>query len=284
MSRLTALIDRMFEYGDRPCIEDADVAYSYTQTLTTCLQCDASFDKRNIQPGCVIGLQADHSVQSAAVLFAALLRACIVVLIPRDADASALIEEFCIEQLFSMDAEGQLQQRIIGPPKPHAVIDELRGTGQGGIVVFGDNAAGRQEAALQSTESFLARFAASECPFRTLAVLTFDRIGGLESLFYTLTNGGTLIVTRQRDPETICALIESHRVEVLPASPDFLRIFCATALPLDRDLSSLKVITTGSEAVDATTLGLIQKLLPHVRIAQGRPAISSIPHVVRNRL
>lgn len=256
MSRLTALIDRMFEYDGRPCLEDGDEAYTYSQTLAACLQCDASFDSLQIRPGCVIGLQADYSLTSAAVLLAALLRACIVVLIPKDRDVSACVDEACVEELLSVDAAGQVQRSSVGPPRPCPLLDESRAAGHGGVVRFSWDDSGRPVAALQSIENLLAQLGTPERPVRTLGFLMLDGMAGLEALFYTFSSGGSFIVARACDPDSILALIESHRVELV----------------------------IGCEPLDADTLGLIHSRFPHVHVAREGHTLPGITHELRNGL
>jgi acyl-coenzyme A synthetase/AMP-(fatty) acid ligase len=75
-------------------------------------------------------------------------------------------------------------------------------------------------------------------------------------------------VPSQRNPHTILSLIESHRVQVLPTSPSFLRLVCALPDDFTRDLSSLEVITYGSEPMDPTTLKRIHERFPTTEIVQ----------------
>jgi acyl-coenzyme A synthetase/AMP-(fatty) acid ligase len=120
---------------------------------------------------------------------------------------------------------------------------------------------------------------------RTLAFLLFDHIAGLDTLFYTLRNGGTLVFTDRRDPAAILALIAEKRVEVLPTSPSFLRLLCASAQTLRSDLSSLKVITYGSEQMDASTLERVNEYFPTAEILQkyGTTELGSPRTVSRSR-
>jgi len=86
-------------------------------------------------------------------------------------------------------------------------------------------------------------------------------------LFYTLSSGGTLVIAERRDPDSVGRLIESHGVEVLPASPSFLRLLCLTA-DGHRNYSSLKIITYGSEPMDPNTLARVNERFPNVQISQ----------------
>jgi acyl-CoA synthetase (AMP-forming)/AMP-acid ligase II len=121
---------------------------------------------------------------------------------------------------------------------------------------------------LQSLERFLHKFDKPGRRYRTLAFLLFDHVAGIDTLFYTLASGGTLVTTRDRTPDAICELIESARVEVLPASPSFLRLMCLRAGASDRDLGTLKIITYGSEPMDPSTLARLGSQFPNAEIIQ----------------
>ncbi len=90
----------------------------------------------------------------------------------------------------------------------------------------------------------------------------------MDTLFYTFFNGGCLVVTRSRTPGAVCALIESARVQVLPASPSFLRLLLMAGDAANADLSSLKVITYGSEPMDPSTLERLNQRFPHLALTQ----------------
>ena len=71
-----------------------------------------------------------------------------------------------------------------------------------------------------------------------------------------------------RDPKRVCALIEAADVQVLSTSPSFLRLLWASGAAEGRNLSSLAVVTYGSEPMDAATLRRINELFPAARISQ----------------
>jgi len=87
-------------------------------------------------------------------------------------------------------------------------------------------------------------------------------------LLYTLAAGGALVVASDRAPGPICALIEAAEVQVLSTSPSFLRLLWASGAADGRNLSSLAVITYGSEPMDAGTLRRINELFPAARVSQ----------------
>ncbi|MNN17395.1 putative acyl--CoA ligase YhfT [compost metagenome] len=101
-----------------------------------------------------------------------------------------------------------------------------------------------------------------------MSFLLFDHIGGLNTLFHTLSNGGTVICPNARTPQDICALIEKHRVEILPTSPSFLNLLLMTQAYQNYDLSSLKVVTYGTEVMPEYTLKQLHSTMPNVQLKQ----------------
>jgi long-chain acyl-CoA synthetase len=99
-------------------------------------------------------------------------------------------------------------------------------------------------------------------------MLLLDHIGGLNTLFYVLSNAGTIVAVDNRDPERICSAIARHRVELLPTSPTFLNLLLISEAWKRHDLSSLRRITYGTEVMPARTLQRLHEILPKVDLLQ----------------
>ena len=56
----------------------------------------------------------------------------------------------------------------------------------------------------------LEKFKTRKLALRTLNFLLFDHWGGLNTMFYILSNNGVVIATKDRNPENICKLIEKY--------------------------------------------------------------------------
>jgi acyl-CoA synthetase (AMP-forming)/AMP-acid ligase II len=159
--------------------------------------------------------------------------------------------------------------RTDGPGGPdHPLLAGLRERGGSGLVLFSSGSTGTPKAILHETERFLRKFDAAGKPMRTLAFLLFDHVAGQDTLFYTLAAGGCLVLPTSRDPERIARLVESARVEVLPASPTFLKLFCLSGAHERHDLSSLRIVTYGSEAMPPATLARVNEVFAGARIVQ----------------
>ncbi len=120
--------------------------------------------------------------------------------------------------------------------------------------------------------------------YRTLIFLLLDHIGGINTLLHGLCHGGTLVTTSERNPDTVCAAIEAHRIELLPTTPTFLRLMLIADAVRHHDLSSLKIITYGTEPMPASTLAAVREVLPRVRFKQtyGLSELGILPTRSRN--
>jgi long-chain acyl-CoA synthetase len=151
---------------------------------------------------------------------------------------------------------------------PSPLIGELRARAHPGIIFFSSGTTGRPKAILHDFTNFLARYAVRRAPLRTLNFLLFDHAGGINTMLHTLFNGGVVVVPSGRTPESVAADMVRHDVELLPATPTFLRmmllegVFDSTAFP------KLRVVTYGTERMDRGTLDRLCAKLPGVDFRQ----------------
>jgi len=268
MARLVRLLEGLGSRGDLSCIYCDGRWHSYADLAGRVTVWRNYLTTVALEPGSVIGFEADYSLDSIAFLLAAWAEQLIVALVPRDTDPESYLAAACAVGNFAFPASGS----PVWTPRPthagHPLIAELNSTGDAGVIIFTSGSTGRAKAALHSVERFLHKFDRPGRALRTLAFLRLDHVAGLDTLLYTLVAGGGLVVPLDRDPKRVCALIEAAGVEVLSTSPSFLRLLWASGAAEGRNLSSLAVVTYGSEPMDAATLLRINELFPAARISQ----------------
>ena len=151
----------------------------------------------------------------------------------------------------------------------HPLMEQLRAADRAGLVLFSSGSTGRPKAILHSLPELLAKFRKLRHCYRTLTFPLFDHIGGFNTLFYTLANLGCVVVADDRSVSSVCQVIERHRrVELLPTSPSFLNLMLLSGAHRSHDLSSLQLITDGTEVMPEHTLGMANAAFPGARFLQ----------------
>jgi len=157
----------------------------------------------------------------------------------------------------------------VSEPSAHPSFAALQAQGHAGLILFSSGTSGRPKVMVQDLTVLLATYAQRRLNrLPVLALLGFDHIGGLNTLFGTLAAGATLVVPADRSAAQVAAAMESQRVAVLPASPTFLNLLLVSGEPRTRDLSALRVITYGTEPMPVGLLQRLREAFPRVRFIQ----------------
>jgi long-chain acyl-CoA synthetase len=101
-----------------------------------------------------------------------------------------------------------------------------------------------------------------------LLMLLIDHFGGFNTLLACLFDGGVGICVEDRKPETVCKAIAAARAELLPTTPTFLGLLIGSGLWRVHDLSSLKLITYGTEPMPPATLKRVKEVFPNAQLKQ----------------
>ena len=155
----------------------------------------------------------------------------------------------------------------VDEPSAHPLFAQLRAQGTAGLILFSSGTSGAPKAMVQDFGKLLASYESRhESDLAMLALLGFDHIGGLNTLFNALAAGSLLAVPGSRAPADVAATIARHHVAILPASPTFLNLLLAAGVT--GDLASLRVITYGTEPMPESLLLRLKTAFPRVRFIQ----------------
>ncbi|HEX6243363.1 MAG TPA: fatty acid--CoA ligase family protein, partial [Polyangiales bacterium] len=168
--------------------------------------------------------------------------------------------------LFDEDDSWQVVEETRTVDNP--LLRKLFARAHPGLVIFSSGSTGKPKAVLHDFSALLSKFRRPSPPKSILTFLLFDHIGGMDTLFTTLANGGTAVSMQSRDPDVVCRGIAQHKVHTLPASPTFLNLLLISEAHTQHDLSSLKVIAYGTEPMPAALLTRLQQAFPGVKLAQ----------------
>lgn len=227
---------------------------------------DAGAACGDIAPGEVVALIGDTDAQSIALLLALADRRAVVM--PLTEANSAQHAYFFEAAEVNVVFRGGRATRLRTGASAHPLLQGLRERDHAGLVLFSSGTTGRPKAILHDFSRFLARYATPRPGWTTLNFLLFDHIGGLNTLFHTLYNGGVIVRPSGRSPDAVVADIRAHNVGLLPTTPTFLRLWALGGIPPREELPSLRLITYGTERMDQHTLSLLVEALPGVDIRQ----------------
>jgi long-chain acyl-CoA synthetase len=270
LSFIDFLLDEFARHESREALVWRDRVYDYGWLLDRTRHWCAELGGRLAGGERVAALEADYSPNAVALLLALVQRGLTVVPLAEQSRARggeylAIAEAEC---RLRVAADDDVEIVSLGRPATHPLHLRLRETGHPALVLFSSGSTGRPKAAVHDFVPLLEKFKVPRRGLRTLAFLLFDHIGGVNTLLHVLSNRGCLVTVRDRSPETVCAAIEKHRVQLLPTSPTFINLLLASEAYRDHDLSSLELVTYGTEVMPESTLARLHRLLPRVRLQQ----------------
>jgi acyl-coenzyme A synthetase/AMP-(fatty) acid ligase len=226
--------------------------------------------REQVAPGSIVLLRGDYSPRAVSLLLACIeLKAILAPLLPSTlAKTPALVD--IVNPSIEIDCIGGEEVATSRRPQAaiHELLQQLQRDGRPGLILFTSGSTGEPKGVVHDFGRLLVKFHARRPAMRTLNFLLFDHWGGLNTLLHCLANGSPVVLPETRTAESICRLLEEHRVELLPASPTFLNMLLLSKAYDGRDLSALRVITYGSEPMPHSTLAGLRAAFPNAELRQ----------------
>lgn len=264
------LIERFEQNADADAIVWRDETFTYGFLLDAIRTWQTRLTEESVEPGSVASLEADFSPNAVALLLALIDRACVVV--PLTSSVEAQKPEFRdiaeVEVAIEIDEDDSASIRQTERSATDELFGNLRSEGHPGLVLFSSGSTGKSKASVHDFVPLLEKFKVPRHTKRCITFLQFDHIGGVNTLLYNLSNAGCVITVRERSPDAVCAAIEEHEAQILPTSPTFINLLLLSEAYRRHDLSSLELITYGTEVMPENTLRRLNELFPDVRLLQ----------------
>ena len=265
--RIETLLERVKRYDDAACLATPDNRYTYAELSSAIDTWRERLDGIDIAKG-AIGLATDYSIDGLASLLALWsMKACVALLPSHAAKDASYANSGHLTCRLSV-GEDRFESELLDPPAAHPLLEKLHRSAHPGLILYSSGSSGEPKAVLHDLNRFLTKFEKPGKRLVTYGFLVFDHVAGQDTMLYTLNAGGTLVVSPTRRPQAVAKMVERHSVQVLPASPTFLNLLLTSRAHEACDLSSLEIITYGSEPMNQDVLDDLAKALPKARIVQ----------------
>jgi len=264
------LLERFASQAGDEAIVWNDASYTYGWLMNRIQEWQSTIVQSAIAIGTVVAIEADFSPSSMALFVALIERRCILVPLTSSVEAKkAEFQEIAqIEVSVQIDAADQAAIVTRNMPASHPYYQGLRQAGHPGLVLFSSGSTGKSKAAVHDLMSLLEKFKVVRHKRRTIPFLLFDHIGGVNTMLYSLSNGGCLITVRDRSPDCVLQAVEKHRADLLPASPTFLNLLLLSEAHKRYTVATLQTVTYGTEPMPESTLQRFHELFPRITLLQ----------------
>jgi long-chain acyl-CoA synthetase len=247
-----------------------DQSFTYGQLLQRTNHWQGYLRDHRIASGTVTAIEADFSPNAIALMLALVESGCIVV--PLTSSVAAKKTEFMTiaetEVSLQLDPFDEVRLERFERPVTHEILQRLRRCGHPGLILFSSGSTGQSKAAVHDIVGMLGKFKVRRHARRAITFLLYDHIGGFNTMLYQLSNAGCIVTIQARDADTVLRAVERHRVELLPTSPTFINLMLLSEASSRYDLSSLKIVTYGTEPMPESTLRRFHSVLPHIELQQ----------------
>jgi len=270
MGSIQTVIERMRRKESDVALFWNNNEFSYQEFMQLVDTWSGRFVGFNIGPGTVCGFVAEYSPQVCALIFA--LMQAKAILVPFTNAIEHELPEFIkiagVDCLFKFESDDTYTFEICSNPVPNELTTSFLAREVPGLIVFTSGSTGKPKGILQDCERVMRKFVEERQGWSTVLFLMLDHFGGFNTLLSTFAYGGTGVCLPDRSPEAVCRVIEQSRATLLPTTPTFINLLIASYCYKNFDLSSVKLITYGTEVMPATTLAKMKEIFPNARIKQ----------------
>lgn len=261
LDKITAVME---EHRQEIAIVTGTERYTYGDLLES--QERAAQMLTRVPEGSVFCVRGEFTIDTIGLMLALINHRCIYVPLAKEMkNVSYYIETAQVEYFYDAQ-EKKIQELEVEVTYP--LLLRIKSERKPGLVFFSSGTTGEPKAAVHDMMPYIHRFEKRGKTLRSMAFLLFDHAGGFNTIMHSLSNGGLMVTLDKRTPDEVCRAIEKYRLELLPTSPTFLQMLLLGRYYEKYDLSSLKIISYGTEPMPESTLHRLHKTFPEVRLKQ----------------
>ncbi|NDJ26471.1 long-chain fatty acid--CoA ligase [Campylobacter sp. MIT 12-8780] len=258
-----AFLQKLLDFKENTALICDDEFISYDELLALVQDFVKSLQALKVKH---IALVGNFDKQSIAMLLACLECSKIVALIhEEDKDFILKASEAQCDYIFK---EGILKPFKEENSAKNQLFDRLKN--EAGLIIFSSGTTGKPKVIVHNLTTLCASFLHKK-PKKlcVLLFLMFDHIGGLNTLLNSLAMGACAVALKNRkDIKALALAIEKYKISLLPASVSLLNLMLLSGVKDEFDLSSLRMISYGTEKMPDSLLVRLKKVFKGVKFHQ----------------
>ena len=265
---MNKMVDK-FKDNDQIAIIYDGKKYSYNELYIKIKEIE-NFIEGKIKSGEVVAILADYSFVSIALFFALYENKNIIAPITSTSqkEIDGKVKESFSTKIINLENENLVITNIKSEAS-HKIINDLQTSKCAGLILFSSGSTGAPKAMIHNLDTLVDSYGdKKQKQINMLVFLMFDHIGGINTMLNILSMNATMIIPQNRNADDICQLIEEYKIAVLPSSPTFLNLILINRSYEKYDLSSLRMITYGTETMPEGLLGRLKAVFSKVRFLQ----------------
>jgi len=264
------MLDVFKEFEKSDAIIWQDQHFTYGWLLDRTHYWLQTIQEKGINPGTVTILEADFSPNAMALFLALIEHQCVLVPLTKSVEykKKEFIEIAQGEVNFEIDSYDNTTISTLPYNADHELYKILHNRKHPGLVLFSSGSTGKSKAIVHDMADWLEKYKTRRHQQRTITFLLFDHGGGVNTMLHVLSNGGCIITVQDRTPDGVLSAIEKYKADVLPTSPTFINLILLSEAYKQHDLSSLRIVTYGTEPMPESTLKRFHELFPNINLHQ----------------
>ena len=260
----------MAGHKDKPALFWHDKQITYIEFDLLIHEWDRIVADHPVTEGTVCAYVGDYSPNTCALIFA--LMKCKAVLVPFTRAIEKETPEFlkiaCADCIFRFQEDDTWTFDRLPHIEKNALLVKFAERGHPGLIVFSSGSSGLPKGIVQDCENVMKKFIAERKGWKTVLFLLMDHFGGFNTLMSSFAYGGMGVCLKDRMPETVCQAIAASRADLLPTTPTFINFLIASKCYNTYDLSSVEMISYGTEVMASATLKKVHEIFPNAQVKQ----------------
>lgn len=269
MDSIHTVYQRMKDFADLPAIYSQSKTYSYSEMVELIENWRKRLKVDSVSSGNVCAVYGDFSVQTCSLFFAMMLEQ--VIIVPLTSSIEKEMEEYKkiagVQSMYFCD-EAEIRFETYSNIAQNELVEKFRSQKSPGLIVFSSGSTGKPKGILQDCERVMRKFVQQRQGWKTVLFLMMDHFGGFNTFLSTFAYGGTAICVKTRSPEDVLFAIQEGKATLLPTTPTFINLMLASGIYRQFDLSSVQLITYGTEVMPEATLKKVREVFVNCQIKQ----------------